>query len=45
MSSTRSGKGTKQRTATNTTEMAGMSTNEKILKECHDLYIDEKNGN
>ena len=34
----------KQRTAANTAEASSMSTNEKILKECHDLYVDEEKG-
>lgn len=34
----------KQRTAANTAEASSISTNEKILKECHDFYVDEEKG-
>ncbi|XP_069194344.1 uncharacterized protein [Procambarus clarkii] len=34
----------KQRSAANTAEAATVTVNEKILKECHDLYTDPDNG-
>ena len=34
----------KQRSAANTAETATMTTNEKILKECHELYVSEETG-
>ena len=39
-----SGRVKKQRTATNTADSATLSLNERILKECHDFYVDPKNG-
>lgn len=42
--SVKSRKGSKQRAAANTAETISMTTNEKILKECHDLYAAEENG-
>ena len=40
----KSKKPSKQRSAVNTSETSTMSINEKILKECHDLYVDEEKG-
>lgn len=34
----------KQRAAANTAETATMTVNEKILKECHELYVSEDKG-
>lgn len=34
----------RQRAAANTADSATLSTNEKILKECHTLYTDPDNG-
>ena len=34
----------RQRTAANTADSTSLSVNEKILKECHTLYIDPDNG-
>jgi len=34
----------KQRISANAADKATQSTNEKILKECHSLYIDPENG-
>ncbi len=34
----------RQRSAANTAETATMTTNEKILKECHELYVSEETG-
>ncbi|XP_003388904.1 PREDICTED: uncharacterized protein LOC100641518 isoform X2 [Amphimedon queenslandica] len=42
--SRRANKQQQQRAAANTAESISMTTNEKILKECHDLYVTEKNG-
>lgn len=42
--SRRAGKQQQQREAANTAESISMTVNEKILKDCHDLYISEKNG-
>ena len=39
-----SGKIKKQRVATNAAESATLTLNERILKECHDFYVDPKNG-
>jgi len=35
---------TKQRTAANPAETATLSLNERILQECHKLYVDEERG-
>lgn len=35
---------TKQRSAANPAEKATLGVNEKILRECHNLYTDEENG-
>lgn len=40
-----SGRVKKQRTTTNAAESATLTLNERILKECHDFYVDPKNGN
>lgn len=34
----------RSRASANTTDSATQSLNEKILKECHSLYIDPENG-
>ena len=34
----------RQRAAANTADSATLSTNEKILKECHSVYTDPDNG-
>lgn len=34
----------KQRNAANLADVSTLSTNEKILRECHSLYIDPNNG-
>ena len=34
----------RQRTAANAAESHGVTINEKILKECHNLYTDPDNG-
>ena len=34
----------KQRAAANTAESASMSTNERVLKECHELYNNNEKG-
>ena len=35
----------KQRTSANPTDSSTLSVNEKILRECHNLYSDPDNGN
>ena len=35
---------TKQRTAANTADTAALSVNERILRECYKLYVDEEQG-
>ena len=42
--SRRANKQQQQRAAANTAESISMTVNEKILKDCHDLYVSEKNG-
>lgn len=39
-----SGKVSRQRAAANTAENHTLGVNEKILKECHTLYIEPENG-
>ncbi|XP_015907268.1 uncharacterized protein [Parasteatoda tepidariorum] len=34
----------KKRSATNSADSATLTLNERILKECHDFYVDQKNG-
>ena len=34
----------KQRTSANAPDSVTLTTNEKILKECHNLYSDQDNG-
>lgn len=34
----------RHRTSANAPDKATVSTNERILKECHDLYIDKEKG-
>ena len=34
----------RHRTSANAPDKATVSVNERILKECHDLYIDEEKG-
>ena len=43
VSMSKSAKG-KQRAAANTAESASMSTNERVLKECHELYNNNEKG-
>ena len=35
----------RHRTSTNAPDKATVTVNERILKECHDLYIDNEKGN
>ena len=35
---------TKQRSAANTADTSALSVNERILQECHKLYVDEEQG-
>ena len=40
----RGGRKNQQRSAANTAEVASMSTNERILRECLELYMNEERG-